>query len=564
MRKINFTLICLLTASALLAQNVGINEPTPTNSLHISPTTPGDDPLRVDGLQTYTIGDTSLLIINTTTGVVKYINFSELSSIISPPDGDASPTNEIQTISEMGNVVTLSDNGGFIIDDDTQLTEAQVDAFVNNNGYLLTEVDGSVSNELQTITEVGNVVTLSDNGGSFVDDDTQLTEAQVDAFVNNNGYLLTEVDGSTTNELQTLTVANGTATLSGGGGSISLDDADSDPMNETNTSITLVGNTLSIADVGGTLSIDLTPVVDRASTPSGALFAFPTDTPPTGYLACEGQAVSRAAYADLFAVIGTNYGAGNGSTTFNLPDYRGQFLRGWNNGAGVDLDANSRTDRGDGTTGDVVGSKQVAQTRAHAHAVNPPSATTTANGTHAHTVNPPSTASTTTGAHVHSVDPPNTTSGNGGLHNHSVNPPATNTNTTGAHNHRPTFGNGFLCAGTSNGNNGSGYAGGGSPINWGGTGHSATTTTEGNHSHSVNIAAFNSANAGTHTHNTNIAAFNSASAGNHAHNVDIAPFSSSTIGNHQHTVDIPQFNSSNTGGSETRPTNVSVLWCIKH
>ncbi len=70
----------------------------------------------------------------------------------------------------------------------------------------VTEVDGSITNELQTISETGNVVTLSNNGGSFTDDDTQLSEAQVDNFVSNNGYLtsFTEVDGSVTNELQNI------------------------------------------------------------------------------------------------------------------------------------------------------------------------------------------------------------------------------------------------------------------------------------------------------------------------------------------------------------------------
>jgi microcystin-dependent protein len=46
------------------------------------------------------------------------------------------------------------------------------------------------------------------------------------------------------------------------------------------------------------------------------------------WLLCNGQAVSRATYADLFEVIGTSFGEGNGSTTFNVPDYRGKFLRG--------------------------------------------------------------------------------------------------------------------------------------------------------------------------------------------------------------------------------------------
>ena len=59
-------------------------------------------------------------------------------------------------------------------------------------------------------------------------------------------------------------------------------------------------------------------------------------TVPTGYLECNGNAVSRTTYAALFAIIGTNYGTGNGSSTFNLPDLRGEFIRGFDNGRGVD------------------------------------------------------------------------------------------------------------------------------------------------------------------------------------------------------------------------------------
>ncbi len=62
---------------------------------------------------------------------------------------------------------------------------------------------------------------------------------------------------------------------------------------------------------------------------------------PTGYLECNGAAVSRTTYSRLFAVIGTTFGAGNGSTTFNVPDLRGQFVRGQNNTAsGTDPNRN--------------------------------------------------------------------------------------------------------------------------------------------------------------------------------------------------------------------------------
>ena len=62
--------------------------------------------------------------------------------------------------------------------------------------------------------------------------------------------------------------------------------------------------------------------------PVGAIFFFPVETPPEYTLECNGAAISRSAYAELFALIGTKHGAGDGATTFNLPDLRGKFIRG--------------------------------------------------------------------------------------------------------------------------------------------------------------------------------------------------------------------------------------------
>lgn len=64
------------------------------------------------------------------------------------------------------------------------------------------------------------------------------------------------------------------------------------------------------------------------SAPSGTVVALAGEAVPYGWLECHGAAVSRQTYATLFAVIGTRYGAGDGSTTFNLPDLRGEFIRG--------------------------------------------------------------------------------------------------------------------------------------------------------------------------------------------------------------------------------------------
>ncbi len=70
--------------------------------------------------------------------------------------------------------------------------------------------------------------------------------------------------------------------------------------------------------------------------PSGAVMYFAGQTAPTGWLKANGAAVSRSTYATLFAAIGTTYGAGDGSSTFNLPDLRAEFLRGWDDGRGID------------------------------------------------------------------------------------------------------------------------------------------------------------------------------------------------------------------------------------
>ena len=68
----------------------------------------------------------------------------------------------------------------------------------------------------------------------------------------------------------------------------------------------------------------------------GAVLPFPFSSAPLGFLKCNGAAISRTSYANLFAEIGTDFGAGNGSSTFNLPDFRGDVIRGWDDGRGVD------------------------------------------------------------------------------------------------------------------------------------------------------------------------------------------------------------------------------------
>lgn len=87
---------------------------------------------------------------------------------------------------------------------------------------------------------------------------------------------------------------------------------------------------------------------------AGVVQAYAGQTPPAGWLECNGAVVSRTTYANLFAVIGTTFGAGDGSTTFSLPDLRGEFIRGWDHGRAVD-------------NGRVFGSAQTDELKSHTH-----------------------------------------------------------------------------------------------------------------------------------------------------------------------------------------------------
>lgn len=100
----------------------------------------------------------------------------------------------------------------------------------------------------------------------------------------------------------------------------------------------------------------------------GAMMMWPKSTPPTGWLKRNGAAISRTTYAALFTVLGTDFGVGDGSTTFNLPDDRANFERGWDDSRGID-------------SGRAFGSEQTSQNLSHTH-----TGTTSTNGSHAHGV----------------------------------------------------------------------------------------------------------------------------------------------------------------------------------
>lgn len=122
-------------------------------------------------------------------------------------------------------------------------------------------------------------------------------------------------------------------------------------------------------------SPNYTAIQQYGIVPIGSIvpFAAPKSAIQWGWLLCDGSPVSRDTFASLFQVIGVIYGSGDGSTTFNLPDYRGMFLRGVDDGSGQDPDIDLRTSQqnsngGAGSaTGGSVGTRQADEYAAHVH-----------------------------------------------------------------------------------------------------------------------------------------------------------------------------------------------------
>tara|TARA_R110000744_G_scaffold335063_1_gene440418 strand:+ start:518 stop:1396 length:879 start_codon:yes stop_codon:yes gene_type:complete len=131
------------------------------------------------------------------------------------------------------------------------------------------------------------------------------------------------------------------------------------------TSANLTGNlpaingaaltSLTSANLTGALpAIDGSALTGIVSAPTGSVIYSAANAAPTGFIKANGASISRTTYADLFAAIGTTYGAGDGSTTFLVPDLRSEFLRGWDDSRGVDV-------------GRVFGSTQADQMEQHNH-----------------------------------------------------------------------------------------------------------------------------------------------------------------------------------------------------
>jgi microcystin-dependent protein len=237
--------------------------------------------------------------------------------------------------------------------------------------------------------------------------------------------------------------------------------------------------------------------------PIGSIIDYAGPTPPPGYLVCDGRLVSRVTYAALFAVIGSYWSAGDGSTTFGLPKVQGRALV----GPGTVTDPNGTTLSL--TFAQQLGwlSNQILQTHLPNYAL-----TVTAAGTHSH-----GGATVGAGSHGHTMDTQGSHSHGGAtltesaLHTHSG-----VTDAQGSHNH--TVG-GFFTTGSA--------ALGTGPFSVGGN---TVTSTDGAHQHNFTTGT----ESASHAHQITLD-------GSHAHNVSV-------VGDHTHTI--------NPDGSHTHIINL--------
>jgi len=278
---------------------------------------------------------------------------------------------------------TTTNNNFDIID---KLTNGVVDITLSGTTHTLTTSDGSVSDGMSKVLVLGgspsgtNTITISPNDADklyFVQNGTSQTatftqgsganvsvaagkQAIIFADGAGSGAAVTEIKPNAADaSVVTATLADDAVTNA----KIADDAVNADSVADNSigaAAINIDGNGTSgqavISDGDGSFSYTSNVV------PSGALMPFAGVSAPTGYLLCDGSAVSRSTYATLFAALdnGNIYGAGDGSSTFNLPDLRGRVVAGQDDMGGSS--GNRLTNQTGGLNGDTLGATGGSET----------------------------------------------------------------------------------------------------------------------------------------------------------------------------------------------------------
>ena len=193
MKNIRTLIVLILISKSFYGQNVGVNQQNPTNSLHISPVIFGNDPLRIDGLQEFNSGDTSILMVNTVTGIVKYINVLDFLSITS--GGNIFDNQSIDSLTLDGLTLTaFIENGSPASIDLSDVSDSAINFIFNNadtllsNSTFINRLKDSIDTDIDSAVLFGNNLMLYENG--------HIIQADLS--------LLSDGDSDPTNELQNI------------------------------------------------------------------------------------------------------------------------------------------------------------------------------------------------------------------------------------------------------------------------------------------------------------------------------------------------------------------------
>ena len=150
--------------------------------------------------------------------------------------------------------------------------------------------------------------------------------------------------------------------------------------------------------------------------PTATIVPWSSASVPSGFLECNGQAVSRTTYADLFAIVGTTYGSGDGSSTFNVPDLQDNVAVGKSNNKALASTGGANTVRNNGNVGGSTANASLStpQLASHSHSMNGTQPQAFAN-------NPRNTAQRNNGQNLSAGSTSNAGSGGGHRHNMSAN-----------------------------------------------------------------------------------------------------------------------------------------------
>lgn len=209
---------------------------------------------------------------------------------------------------------------------------------VKSNGLLESAGNAVVGGTLTVTGATALNSTLTVTGAT-----TELSTLSVSGALTATGGLVGNVTGNLTGNVTGNTagthtgsvVGNVTGNVSGSSATCTGNAATATTL-QTPRTIQLTGVILGSASFDGSANISIATTTAGTAVPAGIIVPFAGTSVPTFWMECNGSAISRTTFAALFAAIGETYGAGNGTTTFNIPDLRGEFMRGWDNGRGVD------------------------------------------------------------------------------------------------------------------------------------------------------------------------------------------------------------------------------------